>query len=558
MEANYRHLCISKSSQIKTAMVMLSININQLQTKFTADPELIDVLNTKYKTQNDLKLGLMKYQKINNSFKECQGISDIRLYIDEDILQGIEEFNGFYPITNEVRHTPWFKLVQNSSDGFWMSQKRVGIGDINYWELNYFSRISLPGNGKFAILQVTVSNDYLRSLIDQDQYDIYIASDDNTVFFSTDRYYAGNKIPVPGKDAETVSNSSDTGKIKGDFTIYAEQTLNMYKTKSHIKILVSNSSFYLQLRKFVYATILLALIAIIISFIIVFSYNKYFTDRIRILRMAMHKAANNDYEIVNSIHGEDELSQTFSDLKLMATTLKEKEMSIYKSKIAAEQLRNEQQQMEMKLLAGQINPHFLYNTLEMLRMKALTEGNRSLSKAIQMLGKCMHYVLGNTKATSTTLEKEITYLQNYLSIMKMRFGNRLDYDVRIDPTISLSESMILPLLIQPIVENAIIHGLEETGEPGLLILRLKKKPDNTLLITVFDNGIGMDRETLEKMRSCLNEVPDPHANHGVAMYNINTRIHLFYGEEYGLRILSQPGRGTIVNILIPLQTNMGE
>ncbi|MCR4782758.1 MAG: histidine kinase [Lachnospiraceae bacterium] len=554
MEDNYQHLCISKAAQIKTAMVMLSLNVYQLQSKFTADPALANIIQTEYKTKNDAKLSMSEYSKINSSISDYPGISAVRMYVDKKVMHGLKEYNGFYPIDDNIKNTNWYNYAKHTSDGFWLTRKRIGTGEVKYYELNYYCRISLPQKGKFAILSVTISNDYLRSLIDQDQYNIYITADDNVIFFASERKLEGQKLPTVKKSNSKSILDIGNGKVDNKSTILSFESLKMYKTNCNLKILVSNDSFYKQLHRFIVITLSIVLIAIIISFSIVFYYNKYFSDRIKTLRIAMHKAANNDYEIVNSIHGNDELSQTFSDLKVMAQTLKKEEMSIYQNKIAAERLLNEQQQMEMKLLAGQINPHFLYNTLEMLRMKALTEGNRSLSKAIQMLGKCMHYVLSNTKSTATTLQKEITYLENYLSIMKMRFGNRLNYDIRIDSTLSLDDVLILPLLIQPVVENAIIHGLEETGEPGLLVLKIKKMPHDKLLITVYDNGIGMDKNALKKMRRRLNQVPNPNANHGVAMYNINTRIHLYYGKEYGVKILSKPQKCTFVSIKIPLQT----
>lgn len=555
MKENYQHLCSSKAAQVKTALVMLSLHANQLQDRYTSDENLTNLLQTNYSSKANMKAAFSEYKDIKAALSEYPGISAVHMYVDKEKMFGLKEFNGFYPIDDKIKQTKWYKYASKASDGFWLTEQRTGTGNTKYWELNYYSRISLPTKGEYGILKVTISNDYLRSLIDRDQYDIYIASDDNKVFYCSNRYKAGEALPRISGVSYDSAPISGIGNINDTPDVFARESIKMYRTKSLLTILVVNNAFYRSLKNFVIITVLLIAITLIISFVIVFLYNKYFLSRIRQLRAAMHKAAHNDYEIVNSIKGNDELSQTFSDLKLMVTTLKEEEMSIYQNKIAAERLINEQQQMEMKLLAGQINPHFLYNTLEMLRMKALTEGNRSLSKAIQMLGKCMHYVLSNTKSTSTTLKREITYLENYLSIMKMRFGNRLNYSIEIDPNLSLGEIQILPLLIQPVVENAIIHGLEETGEPGLLVLKIKKMPNNRLLITVYDNGIGMDKDTLLKMRSRLDQVPNPNANHGVAMYNINTRIHLYYGPEYGIKILSKPNKCTFVNISIPLVTN---
>ena len=207
--------------------------------------------------------------------------------------------------------------------------------------------------------------------------------------------------------------------------------------------------------------ILTLLFSVGISALIISLYSKYFSARIQTLRLAMHKVSHNDYEIVHSMQGDDELTATFTDLTTMVTKLKETEAKIYEAKINEQELHNQQQQMELKLLANQINPHFLYNTLETIRMKAFAEGNREVATAIKLLGKSMRYVLNNTKTTATTLDKEIDYIRTYLSIQKIRFGSRLGYTIRIEEGFQTENYQILPLLIQPIVENAFSHGLRD-------------------------------------------------------------------------------------------------
>lgn len=164
----------------------------------------------------------------------------------------------------------------------------------------------------------------------------------------------------------------------------------------------------------------------------------------------------------------------------------------------------------------------------------------------------MRYVLNNTKSVATTLDKEIDYIKTYLAILKMRFGNRLNYNVIISENLNINDCKILPLLIQPIIENAVSHGLEDTGEEGHLILKLYKKNDDLLIIKVFDNGIGLSKEELKNVISNLNKPPQ-NSNHGVGLYNINSRVHLFYGSKYGLNIKSIKDFGTLVTLTVPLQ-----
>ena len=184
-------------------------------------------------------------------------------------------------------------------------------------------------------------------------------------------------------------------------------------------------------------------------------------------------------------------------------------------------------------------------------MKAFAEGNREVATAIKLLGKSMRYVLNNTKSSATTLDKEVDYVRTYLSIQQIRFGSRLNYTIRIDKGLDPGHYQILPLLIQPIVENAISHGLRDKGENGHIIIKISRSGDDMLVTDVFDNGAGMTPEKLQDVILHL-DIPQPESDHGVGLYNISNRVHLFYGQEYGLTIRSKSGIGTLVTLVIPL------
>ena len=161
----------------------------------------------------------------------------------------------------------------------------------------------------------------------------------------------------------------------------------------------------------------------------------------------------------------------------------------------------------------------------------------------------MHYVLENTSTTTTTLEKEINYIKTYLAIQKLRFNDRVNYIFEISNEDQLSEIRILPLLLQPIVENSILHGLEDSYHNGLITITILIK-ESSLLIKITDNGVGMNQEQLENVRAKLNFHP-PEDSQSIGLYNINQRIHLFYGEPYHLEITSEINIGTTAILEIP-------
>lgn len=127
------------------------------------------------------------------------------------------------------------------------------------------------------------------------------------------------------------------------------------------------------------------------------------------------------------------------------------------------------------MLASQINPHFLYNTLETLRMKAFTAGDREVATGIKLLGKLLRYVLVNIGTTYTTLANELEHIDTYIKIQKIRFDDRVNYTLAVDDGIDTQEYMLLPLLLQPIVENAVVHGLEGVDGTGYIKIHIYEK-----------------------------------------------------------------------------------
>jgi two-component system sensor histidine kinase YesM len=283
-------------------------------------------------------------------------------------------------------------------------------------------------------------------------------------------------------------------------------------------------------------------------------FTSQFSRRVDILREAMHKASNENYDVPSQLMGEDEISEAFEDLLKMVEKIKIKDAKMYEERINTQRLQNAQQRIEMEVLASQINPHFLYNTLETIRMKAFKAGDKDVATAIKLLGKSMRYVLENTGTSSTSLKKELEYIETYLQIQRLRFMDKVNYTLQIEEGLITAELDVLPLLIQPIIENAIAHGLEEVEENGLIkimVYTTNMEGVEVLHIDISDNGSGMDAATLYRLRRKLN-TPHLNPNKNIGLYNINQRIKLFYGTQYGIQVESELEKGTKVLMLLPV------
>lgn len=214
------------------------------------------------------------------------------------------------------------------------------------------------------------------------------------------------------------------------------------------------------------------------------------------------------------------------------------------------------QQSKYAELQNQINPHFLYNTLETIRGQAIIDDNYRIADMTEALAKYFRYNISKDNDT-VTVAQELENIRNYIQIQQYRFQDRFVF--RICPHDEYEEyanCLIPKMTLQPIVENAIFHGMEEKMEMGHITIHIETTPER-LIVLVADDGVGMDEETLRRMNQKLRQssgmepMPQKARHNGIAMQNVNSRLRLLYGEDYGLRVSSTKELGTEVEITLP-------
>lgn len=551
--SSYKDLTTSDTMRIRSILLNVTTDFYNIYQEIKQDEPLNDLLES-----SDTEAINMYniYANIRSLLDAHPDVSTLKIYVPRGILEDGKDYPYFTSIDAKVKSTNWYQQIKLHASPFWTTKLRTDKYDNQFWELNFYARIPIIATGKYAIVNMTVSDNYLRSLIESNTLKTYISVNDDPVFYATLRQDAGTNYPVSLDHNAKYYEESGYMLIHNTPSIGSIATLKPYRCNDKIYILSSDMGAISHITLIGFSFLVILFLALFISFVIISFFTKSFDSRLQFLRLAMHKVSNNNYELVNSLQGDDELSAIFADLKAMVEKIKVTEAQFYEAQISKQQFENQQQQMEFKVLASQINPHFLYNTLETIRMKAFSEGNREVANAIKLLGKSMRYVLNNTGTTSTTLDKEVNYIQTYLTIQKLRFGDRLNYNIIIDENLNLNQYQILPLLLQPVVENAISHGIESTGLSGQLTISLVKEED-LLIVKIEDNGVGMNESELEKLNNQIVNHPKNSAD-SIGLYNINQRIKLYYGTAYGLSISSEKNQGTLVTITIPLHNLLEE
>ena len=452
-----------------------------------------------------------------------------------------------------------FEWYNDIDDSAWDSYTCTHV-PINEYEKDYelalVRRFNTGSSQNRAYIVVTVSTNYLRNrLLTTDNY-VLISLDKHPVFFSSN--YNEREIEMP----EIVGNGIDEYNFMGDMTLDGKLALTCissfvpYKITSRFFVLTGDYNAHEAIKVIMRGFILALLLVIIVPLFIVILYSRYFTGRVNTLREAMHRASTGNYDIIENISGDDELADTFKDLKVTTQQIREQEARFFETRIHEQQLINMQQNMEFKILSGQINPHFLYNTLEAIRMQAIRGGDRGVATSVKYLAKIMHYVLESTGKSTSTLAEEFTHVESYLQIQRLRFGDRINWNFYIAEDFDTSKYYMLPLLLQPIVENAVSHGLKDMDQNGHISIIVETEGEK-LLITVNDDGKGMSPEQVEALNSSINkkrQEDDEKGVESIGLYNINQRIKYYYGGDYGLTIRSNQGKGTSVELRMPINT----
>ncbi|MCD8077202.1 MAG: sensor histidine kinase [Lachnospiraceae bacterium] len=209
--------------------------------------------------------------------------------------------------------------------------------------------------------------------------------------------------------------------------------------------------------------------------------------------------------------------------------------------------------IEYAALQNQINPHFLYNTLDAIRSQALAAGQPEIAEMTGKMSRFYRYSIKN-RGDLVPLAEELSNVKDYFSIQRYRFEDRFSLEILCEEP-EILHYYIPKMTFQPLVENALYHGLEPHKGGGQVTLRLTCL-GKSILIVVHDDGIGMDEATLEKVRQRLyGKLPEEDSRgkrSGIAVYNVNKRLQILFGDAYGLQYTSAPGMGTDVEIRIPL------
>lgn len=375
-----------------------------------------------------------------------------------------------------------------------------------------------------------------------DEDTVIIVAEDNAVVFNNGKQ--PDSFPSLHEIAEEqlgIGEKQTSFSWNGHYVIYSNSSDFKFKVVTLIPERVIEQKMHVVQRiNFVLITVLV-LSTVLLSILL----SNFITSPLIRLKKSFLQFQTGDFTVNAEVRGEDEFAAIVKGFNTMAANVN----ILIKEKYEIELFRRES---EIESLQSKINPHFLYNTLSSIKAVIQNENADTARDMVQDLSDLFRYSL-NKGRFIVTLDEELDHVKKYLTLQQLRFGDT--FNVTFDIDVDLLTEHILRLTVQPIVENAILHGLEDkTGER--LIQIYAQSYVNELWIYVEDNGKGMDIQQVEDMNAMLSENPQTSlhskARERVGIYNVNSRIKLYYGNEYGLTVSSELDEGTVVKVVLPL------
>jgi two-component system, sensor histidine kinase YesM len=376
----------------------------------------------------------------------------------------------------------------------------------------------------FINIDTKVFRDLLRSVQLAKDDQIYIFDENDQILFTTNNELKdGNQVPI---DHER--------------TIVAERDISFINGR--VVTSISKTDFIHQITR-IQASVLIVIIISLFSLIVIsMAISRMFSRPILSIMNHMKKVELGNLDVRVDIKSKDEIGKLAHGFNQMVDRLKSFINEAYIAEI-------KQKQTELNALKSQIRPHYLYNTLEVIRMSAVYNDDNEVADMIHVLSNQMKYVIDYGEEI-VTIETELSHLNDYFTLVKVRFEDKVDLKIEIASNVSL-EWGIHKLSIQPLVENAVQHGIRPKIGNGTIKLTIDSVDNDTLSITVSDDGVGMDEEKVKKINKRLSE-GYVSTNRSVGMWNVNERIKTLAGNKYGMVVRSRPNFGTSVQMIIPI------
>ncbi|WP_055106291.1 sensor histidine kinase [Paenibacillus ihumii] len=510
------------------------------------DRTLYEMLDQVYEDQLDfyvafdeqLRHRVTSYMPVNNQIQRITIFTD-----NESIVSG-----GNYQVINEeVKRSDWYKLWKASDESVLVAAYQATGSSDRTFTVPYLSVIEkmdyidhFNTYEKLLRIDIDLSKIYDVIVREKDYLNLYLVNERNQIIMSSQSgYQRGSldpypvfKLPEHYKDEDVHMVSIGTAKyVKGWRLIGLVEGTRISKAMLDMRLFVGAMA------------AAVTLMATIFIYVMLRSYNY----RVKRLSRHMQKVSNEKFDLIQIDEGRDEIGGLIRNFNRMTAKINSLINNVYKLEIQKKSLEMERVRAELNFMQSQMNPHFLFNTLNAILVVCTKNNYSDVTDIIKSLSKLLRRLLG-WKEDVVTLEEELMFIEMYLKIEKFRFREKFDYQFEIEE--EALQYKIPKMSIQPLVENACKHGIQAIDGLGLVRISATVR-DARLRIVIADNGKGMEAA---KLREIILAVRNENSTGtSIGMRNVYRRLELYYDDQVRFDIVSQPGQGTEISYEIPLK-----
>lgn len=522
------------------------INVaDDLSYRLSYDERLRNLASRQYESVYDVFVAYREYPDLQQAILMYKEISNIRFYSENSTMLNNWEF--LYP-ADEIKRTEWYQRAEDD------------IGVI-YWDyitderdqkvyLSLIKGVDLGSKDNRGVLVINVNTGMLNTILSQETFDTIIVDSKNNIVAANRPELYGKTLAEIQDVSGVVYNASGSYEsvIHDEASKVLIEPLNTESGVNGLRIIsiFSIDSIVADANRISKLAMTVIIISLLLAVLLIYSFSSLISNRL--LRLSKHitKVGTGNLGVAMQIDGKDEIGQLSRQFNSMVGNINDLMNEVQESNEQKRLMEQKQNEIKFKMMASQINPHFLFNALESIRMQAHLKGEDEIARIVRLLGKMMrsNLEIGSGK---TTIKDEIEMVQCYLDIQKFRYEDRLKYELLVDP--EADRVRIPPLIIQPLVENAVIHGMDQKEEGTFIRVRVTAS-EGMLHVITEDNGAGITLERLQMIYGYLNDTDEKDGGR-IGLRNVHVRLQLTYGPDAGLIIYSEPGIGTRIEFSIP-------
>lgn len=512
----------------------------------TMESNIITILSKTFSSYsiNDQIKDMYFLRKYLTSYENNVDISNVKLYVNDNFLYSAEGYNMFS--LSQAKNSKWYPIFKkNNKRNLWCPSSYLeDTKTLGTDKLSIVSAIKNPNNFQEDIgflrldFQRSMVDDIIKKINTVDGSFTYIQNSKGVIVSSTDDSLI-DKFSINNTLVSNLSSQEDkfhTITIHNNNCIVKSSLIN--NTDWYMITVIPYKSINSKIKTIRNTLILLMSIIGTVAFALAYYFSNSLNKRFTKLTTAMKSIHRGKFDTFIDDSSDDEIGELIANYNFMTKRMAVLIEEQYKS---GKEVKN----AELKALQMQINPHFLYNTLDMINWMAFKNMNKEISSAVKSLANFYKLSLNKGKS-SVSIKDELTHASLYINIQNMRYSDRIKLIIDLPEDIYCYS--ILKITLQPILENSIIHGILGRGNVNGQIIISSKFENNDITLFIQDDGIGIPEDKINKI---LTEELSSSAGSGYGLKNINHRLKLSYGENYGLSFKSQYGHGTTVEIKIP-------